>query len=587
MKQTLFVLFVHVCFFYHAQVAPSDPLTTFRLHGTIIDSFSRAPCPYVRVYNHAQQQGVLSDFSGNFELQSCHADDSISFTSPGYRRKYLLAEQVRRQSEIVLDPEASAIEEVIVLADDQRLYRWMDELFSGKQPEHTAKTYFQVETFLNRTQIELVEAYYNATVQGSDIKALAYKNGRIALSSSDSVSFLSTETSKAILQLHLDEPNDYLPETPFEYGPKKMRKQFRLTLNKIYRSGKGHPVYIISFEPRNPDPSAFSGTVWFDTVTKTAEKLVLKALPATNHPFVPISPYDSIVSVDLEINYVFRAEDDFNTIDFIYFNYDLLYSNRERGRYEVQTNVVVHPYDYTTTFIPPRFDRQEGNLSDYRKILALPYNTTFWNKVEHPVSQEDAVHNHRFFEEQHIMADPDSAVPPGNSGNVPFRQYRFHNWSKQRIGIVNTLDSLQPNPAARYAAPRVELYELTAQVYMDVNVFDGKTTVLTATLLDPYHTYYHLPVDSTTNCFLNLYMDIVEIERRKFVAQLDGNNPSPETVAVEYGQLQTAIAEVSGRYFKEVAHGSARRGMEKWNAYVLQELRIDNFGYFRLYDKQP
>ena len=48
-----------------------------------------------------------------------------------------------------LIPEGNPLEEVIVLADDRHLYKWMETVFAEKQETETAKTYIQVETFLN------------------------------------------------------------------------------------------------------------------------------------------------------------------------------------------------------------------------------------------------------------------------------------------------------------------------------------------------------------------------------------------------------------------------------------------------------
>lgn len=555
---------------------------TYSFSVTLVDSFSLEPCPFVNIYNHSQQQALLSDLNGHFELSGISLTDSISLQSTGYKSLHFLAERFVFEKQVYLIPEGNPLEEVIVLADDRHLYKWMETVFAEKQETETAKTYIQVETFLNQTQVELVESYYNATVKGSAIESLTYKNGRIALEKSDNTSFLSTETSKAILQLRLNTSNDYLPETPFQYRSKRMRKAFKLTLNATYTSSTGHAIYVISFQPRNPENSSFSGTIWLDTVTKRAEKLTLNAFTTTKHPFLPISSTDSILSVTMEINYVFDAQAEFQRIDFIYFNYQLEYCNRDRDRYEVSTNVVVHPYDYTSTFIPPHFDRKESQLSDYRKIHAFPYNKEFWEEVEHPISQENSEQNEQFFTSQSTILTTDSVnllnSDPYQRG---FFESEYYPWGKRRIVFINTLNDTKTSTTT--AQILSEQYELTAQIYLDINVFDGKIDVISATILDPYKTYYKLPLDSMSDCFLNLYLDIVEIERRKFMGKLQLQTVTVDELEMAYQQLNSDIQTKTDLYFKEVAHGSNRRGMEKWNRYVYENLGIDNFFVFKLH----
>jgi len=563
-------------------VAQTDSIELkYTFSGTILDSLTLEPCPFVSIYNHTQQQTILSDYSGHYELSASSLTDSISLQSTGYKSLHFLAAQLVDEQQLYLIPEGNALDEVIVLADDSHLYHWMETVFREKQPERTAKTYLQVETFLNQSQVELVESYYNAQVKGSAIASLSFKNGRIALEKSDNTSFLSTETSKAILQLKLNHSNEYLPETPFQYRAKQMRKAFKLSLNLTYTSSAGHAIYVISFKPLNPDKSGFSGTIWFDTVTKQAEKLTLNAFPANKHPFLPISPTDSILSVNLDINYVFNTLDSYHYIDFIYFNYQLLYSNRDHDRYEVSTYVVVHPYDYTTAFIPPHFEQKGTLLSDYRKIHAFPYNPRFWEKVEHPISLENSEQNEAFFHHQQPLLNTDSI---NQLIKDPYHRGLFESaylpWGKRRVVFINTTQKEKTSPTSIILS---DLYKLTVQVYMDVNVYDGKNEVVTATILDPYNTYYKLPIDSMTNCFLNLYIDIVEIERRKFMQQLELQPLSIEEIEMAYQQLNADIDRKTDAYFKEVAHGSNRLGMEKWNLYVYKQLGIDNFLTFQLH----
>jgi hypothetical protein len=558
------------------------------VRGAVIDSLSMEACSYVRIYNPSKQQGVLAEYNGRFEI-CADQTDQLTISSPGYKSRIVSAAALHSgDSLVLLQPEGNVLDEVIILADDRHLYRWMDQVFAQKLPDHTAKTYMEVETFLDGTQVELVEAYYNGTIRGGDVRALAFKNGRMALSRSGNTSFLSTETSKAILQLRLNSGDDNLPDSPFEYSIKKMRKGFKLSLHQTYRSSRGHAVYIISFEPRQPETNAFSGTIWLDTVTKTALKLTLHAKPAGIHPFEPLFPDDHIVAVDLDLTYHFDEQSDEQQLDFIYFNYAMIYRNRDHDQYNVETNVIVHPYSYTSTFVPPYFKGHETRHSDYRRIQAFPYNPVFWNREAHPISGEIRESNEQFFNHRDVVYNSDSlSTFRFNNSEHGFFESPYRFWSPKRIVIVNTLADQQTDKSVYSAQPPARSYQLTARIYVDINFYDGKPHFLTATVLDPYDTFYRLPLDSTTNCFLNLYLDIVETERRKFENVINDPSFPVGQLDAAYAKLQTDVDAITQQFFRDVDHGHARKGMEKWNAYVLLELGIDNFRAFRLYADEP
>lgn len=569
----VFLCCIHCCF--------SQDSTRYiqpKWTGKVVDSQTLEPCPYVRIYNHSAKTGVLTEFNGYFELIQPAVEDSVSLFSTGYKRIYTTAAQLMMDSVIYLVPEVKSIEEVIILADDSRLYQWFDQVFDHKEPIKKAKTYFQLETYLDETQVELYEAYYNATISGTTFNKLDYKSGRAALRKDENdQTFVSIETSKAILQLRLTEQTDFLPLVPFSYNTKKMRRLFKLQLNQTYTTADNHVISVISFYPRDSTIDAFSGTIWIDTLTKQAQKLVLTALSTNNHPFLPIAFEDSISHVNLSINYVFKDSDNSTTIDFLYYDYAFDYQNQYRDRYTVKTAVVVHPYNYDSVFFTPIFKGAVSSFSDYRKIQIYPYNGDFWKHIEHPISQENSESNSYFFEQQDFSS---TKVVEG----IP-KEWSFGTnlvWGTRRLGIADNLSERNLNKSA----PPSSQYQLVAQVLLDLNNYNGKLVATTYTVLDPFQTFYYLPVDPYSECFLNIYLDLVEIERRKFMQELAGKDFSSEHLFALYETMNTTIERTSARYFKEADHGTNRKALEKWNAIVLEGLGIDNVAFFKLYQEE-
>lgn len=124
------------------------------------------------------------------------------------------------------------------------------------------------------------------------------------------------------------------------------------------------------------------------------------------------------------------------------------------------------------------------------------------------------------------------------------------------------------------------------QVFSDFVELKDSSYIITETILDPFFTFYYLPVDKYTNCFLNLYFDLCEIERRKFEKEIKIKKLNQE----EYVQLRKnfdfQLEAKQAQFLKEVERGTNRKSLEKWNQLVFDELKIDNITLFGLYTEK-
>lgn len=557
----------------------SQQATAQAIRARVVDSLTSLPLPFVKVANLKTKKAVLSDVDGWFEWPDT-LTTALQFSSPGYKTREFPAAAILDSNLVRLPENAESLEEYILLADDQFLYELMGSVFTRRDSTKAeAKTYFQLSTFLNGTQVELIESYYNGRYENYNIRSLQYKEGRSAVAMENNTSFFSQETASAVLQLQLDRENEFLPAVPFAYPARRMKKHFSTVLNKITKSDQGHTIYIISFDPVSNPQNYFSGTAWIDSNDRVLQRLVLRCENTTVHPFLPLWQEDSILSVSFDLNYVFGPR----AIDHVYFDYALTYQNRNKQRYSVQSNVLVYPYAYGDHFLPPVFDSPGTRYSDHRKLIAYPFNRQFWETAERPVSMEEALRNEFFFNDPAILMNSEGIVDSGYFTNGVYES-PYTPWQPRRIGFLR-LPQQQKELSMFSIRPNTLLYNLSGKIYADIHTWNGKTLVLSRTLLDPYETFYSLPVDNTTNCFLNLYLDLIEIERRKFEQQLSERDHTPEEALALLAATNEKAKAMTARFLKEVAHGSNYRGMEKWNAFVLQSLGIDNFKFFGLYRK--
>jgi hypothetical protein len=111
--------------------------------------------------------------------------------------------------------------------------------------------------------------------------------------------------------------------------------------------------------------------------------------------------------------------------------------------------------------------------------------------------------------------------------------------------------------------PPAERYHLEVQLYMDLNVIDGELNIQTATIFDPFQSYYYFPITEEANDFFNLYFDLVERFREKLVI-INHLTKDIATIQQNYIQIKKELEICSRNFFREVARGSNVDHMEKW-----------------------
>jgi hypothetical protein len=104
-------------------------------------------------------------------------------------------------------------------------------------------------------------------------------------------------------------------------------------------------------------------------------------------------------------------------------------------------------------------------------------------------------------------------------------------------------------------------------------------------VIDPYETFYHLPVDPSVNCFINMYFDLCEIVRRKFAAQCKLAHFDQTEISQQYLKSEAEMKVLLKNFSDEVERGTRKKAMLKWNEVIIKELGIDNLALFGLYQE--
>jgi hypothetical protein len=486
---------------------------------------------------------------------------------------------IAREPMLRLQPTGIELRPLEVTRND-RLYRLMAE--SGKhmrqhEPYHS-KLYFELQTRTKGQAVEVVEAYYNASFDGPRIEALDLKNGRIGIAPVNGHFFVNLNTTKAIARLDVAHDNGYFPGTPFQGSAKVVRRHFDLTLEGL-QPGVA-PLYRIRFAPRMDDGTRFSGTAWLDTATLRPQRIELACTDCTVHPFIPLWKGPKLDSVQLHFTQDFVLHDGRPELDVVTLDYTLRY-HHERRDDVIRSTGVMHAFDRGGAFILPLFD-YDAAQDDYRKITFLPYDSAFWADASGLVRTDQQRRDLDFFAMHGTLL--------GHGRNLPlhgrFFESNYAYWAAdKRIGIKHSFAQRaydgQPQRTRQAGATESSLVNLNAQLFLAMDTMGDSLRTFTATVFDGFKSYWLAPEEPTTNCVINLFFDLCEIERRKLAAQLVGVR-DVNAVRRLHAAATKAMEHTTWRFRQDVDLGHNIKVLAQWNTVVKDTLHIDNMALFGL-----
>jgi hypothetical protein len=577
----------HFIFLFLLACSWLDMYAQHRMHisGVVIDGKSSEPLAYASVYNQSTGKGTLTNLEGAFTVDISAISDTIRISYIGYKTYLRLDLQDMQQHYVIrLDESSQLLSEVVIRPkDNSYLYDLITRCKKNATfPKTEAKAYYELKSFRDEHQVELVEAFYNAQLQGYELNELDMKAGRLALQPYNDRLFGSMESSRAITELTFFKSNPYFPSTPIELSSKELRKKYYLHLDKKYLNENKDSIYVLSFESKSNPQRMFTGNVWINKTKESFVKITLQCDTTSLHPFVPLFPTDSIESVSFDITKTFEERNGqvfFNHIDFIYsVNYKSRIGELHEQRYSVTTKAVLHLYDFDKLFFIPFVD-ETHDLSDYRKMNAMPYNEFFWSRNDEFRLNGSRDANEDFFTDTISETNRNIFNQSSLLGKKLF-QAPYVQWSKDKRILLNEIpqNTKQLNVSATTLQER---YELDVEIFLDVNRYDDSTNVTMAAIFDPYDTFYNLPIDNQTLCFINMYFDLCEIERRKLQSILSNETLSDDEIRQVYQTFMKDLKQKQYSYIKLMNRGTNEKEMKRLNADVMKQLGIDNIVLFQ------
>ena len=560
--------------------------------GTVKDLKSLKGLPFAAIAIKNSAIGTLANEDGVFNI-AAKMDDTLIIAQIGYERKQIQMSSFVREPIVLLKLKDIQLDEVTVLANNLDLYEVLeksrDVLMAAN--ESASKVYFTLQTKSDKQNLELVECYYNGYFDSNKIDNLVFKNGRIGLAAANNQYFLNLNSSKVFVFLDLLHGNDHLPHSPFEYKKGRMKKLFIL---EKAPSGNDN-FYLIKFLPKRKNDKLFSGEVYIDSKSYSIIKIYLKIANTSFHPFLPLHKNVGEVSrVGIEVSKEFTEEANGYRLSHMTFNYRLTYRRlkndpRNVGTdtlFDVYTQGLMYFYDYGNLFYEPQF-KYSGDFSDYQKIALLTYNDNFWSINTGLVRSREMQKAIMYFKNYGSLLNYSKST-----SNEVFKKGIFEHsnivWSgKQRL-FVN-INHIVPDTTQTYSFKKEyteKNYDFRCQIFFDANQCSDSIQYYSASIWDIYQSYYYGEASAITNCFINIYFDLCEIERRKMDRLIHKNKFSILQMDSLYRSTVTSLALIQDQYLEEVEKGNNLLALEKWNNYVYEKLNVDNFNLFSIVPKR-
>lgn len=583
-----FIMVLHSCILFSQK--KNEQQTNLIISEIVYDSLNYEPLGLVKVYNLNKKTGTSTTFQGVYRLENTSLTDTISFYVIGFQRKIITVGELIKSDTLFLNPESQLIDEVIILADNSILYDIISNCKNKTvKNDIVSKTYMEVKSTNNAEPIELIQGYYNGYFNGYGLTQLTTKNIRMGLRPVDQRMYTSIMTTGVFYEHDLFKTSDLFPSNPLQLSKQQLKKQYHLFLNGKFKEND-RIVYVIGFEPNKEHSHFFSGTVWIDSSDSKLYKVVLEKDTAMQHPFAPFWNTQKLSNINLKITKSFLHEGTSIKTNYVDFEYRLDYTTEDTTSINtIKTHASLQAYNYDDSFIEPLFDfpdEKEWPNHELSKLAVIEYDSLFWECQEEFKTSSDHLSNNLFYNDSLTITgqmfyskDLFRFLPVNKSTNNRARSI-FVNWSKEKRIFLKNLGADTSVYTNTQGVIPSQLYHLEAQIYLNINEVCDSVYYSTKTIYDPFKTFYHYPFTSETLVFINVYFDIVEIQRRKLDKELKLCNNDSDLMKRRYFQIMEETQELTKKYFNEVNRGYNQLKMISWNKFVKDRINIDNIELF-------
>ena len=235
-----------------------------KMMGTVVDALTKEPIPFVNVFFMGSSIGTISDFNGEFSLETMNAGDSITASAIGYNSQTKIIYKNQFQTiKFELSPNSYGLSEVVIHAGENPAEILLRKVIAAKEQNNQKNFDFYQYEMYNKIQFDA----NNLTEKFKSKKILRPFN--FIFNHIDT----STVNGKAFLPIFLTETlsDVYYRKTP--RAKKEVIKaskvsgfeneSFSQIMGDIYQTANIYDSYIKLFEKNFVSPIANFGLAYY------------------------------------------------------------------------------------------------------------------------------------------------------------------------------------------------------------------------------------------------------------------------------------------------------------------------------------
>ncbi|MEO0468314.1 MAG: carboxypeptidase-like regulatory domain-containing protein [Bacteroidota bacterium] len=549
------------------------------IRGSVSDAETGEPLAYATLIHVPSGRGTATNNQGAFVMPYAREGDSIRISYIGFETQWFVVSS-RSVVAIQLRPQSTTLDEVVINPDDNDfLYNLVIKAKkNGNRAQRTAKTYFFLETLLDGEHSEMIEAYFNGQFNGYQVENLSMKKGRVGMKAVNGRFFISTESSRAFILHNPFLHKSFYPDNPLVFSKRSMKKHYDLAIEQIYNE-KGAKIYVVDCQPREDTLGLFRTKLWIDLTHEQIVKTRFSIKGTNRHPFEMIG-YQRAKQVDMDFSRTYEQVGEELRLSSVDFTYKVGYQAEGEKLYEAFTRAYLKVYDYEVPFQLPFFNFSTSPFKDYRDITVAPYDDTFWEKIDEFRFYDRTEEVNAFMRDHRLSNDFNNlSIEERDHQQLGFS---YVSWRPDRILMRD------PDPRLLAQYPPVDgletdRYALNIKLYLDASFIHGSLVYQLNTIIDPVSSKYHFVMDGADHAFVNMSMDLMEIQKRKLEKALKKKRPKTmQEVQALYQEHLEKYAFQNRIFQMEVLRGRNRTRMKKWNVIIKDELGVDNLSYFSL-----
>lgn len=540
------------------------------------------------------EDGVIT-----MEVPSSYSTDSISISHIGYEPQKIKISDIGNEKRVIfLKESAYILPEVEISSNDDEWFKILNKCRSlniKQKNIYRAKAFYSIESTKDDLPLEVVECFYNADVNGFNVKDLAFKNGKLFLNKSES-GWRTINASETYKRFDVFQETDLFPSSILCFGLSGMKKRFNVEMEFT------EDLYKVFFSPKDKNGAYFSGYIFIDRYDYSLKQIEYFTDNATIYPFLPLYPDDSISKVSLSINETFADNGGFVLPELVRYDYSFDYYSRRYGvLHKVESKSFLYLYDYGESFVDPLFDFY-ADPTDYRKISLIPYNDVFWKqnykftiseskseKIDYFESGNQSFDYNSSTSEETIFGDAIVAQIENNMDNFRhkgFFETPYIKWNNDVKLLVHEKRPQSENSIENIIATS-QKYKFVVQILLDITELDDSIHWQSFTIFDPFQSYYDYEEHHTENIFacVNIYFALCEDIRLEMEEKIKKNHRSVEDIRRIYSETKNELENFRKKYFREVGLGENLFELRLYNAMVIRKFGIDYIEMFKDFHK--